>query len=89
MLMRPKHPGIEAASNEGEGPADSNISGLEDLAAFREKGGCIEDPHQDVVIDDFDTNVAVRRRRNDATNDSKHVACNLRPTGRNALVNNP
>ena len=74
--------------DEGEGPVDWNNAGPEDLAAFREKGGRMEELHEDVVVDDFDADVAVQRGRNEATNDCKHVARNLPAIGRDALVCN-
>lgn len=74
--------------DESDCPVDWNDTGPDPFAAFGEKGRRVEKFHQDVVVEDFDTDVAVQRGRDKGTDDGKHVACCLPAIGRDALVRN-
>ena len=80
--------GDGAGEDKGDGPVEGNDDCPQQLAGLGGQRRCLEKFHQDIVVDDFDANVAVKGGSNDSAKDAKHVADGLPAIRRKALVRN-
>ena len=60
--------------DKGDGPPDRYDGGVEDFPTAGDKRRCIEEVHEDVVVDDFDANVAIQSSSNESGDEGDHVA---------------
>lgn len=73
-------------NDKGEGPVDGNHEYPHDLSPLGGELWATEQILDDVLIDDFDTNVAVQSSRDDSTDHIESVGHGLRPVRIEALV---
>ena len=66
--------GDRRGDDKGDDPPDGYDGGVEYLAAAVDEWGCVEDVHQDVVVEDFDADVAVQSGGDEGGDEGDHVA---------------
>jgi hypothetical protein len=74
------------SEDEGNSPVEGNEACPEDLAAFGNESWSTEPFHQDVVVDDFDANVAVETGGDQSGDHCEDVSESLPAVGRDTLV---
>lgn len=72
--------------DEGNGPVDGYDDAPQDVAGPRGERGRAEEIHEDVVVEDFDADVAVQTGCDDAREHGENVTYGLPAVGGNALV---
>ena len=60
--------------DKGDDPPDRHDGGVEDFAAAVDERRRIEDVHEDVVVEDFDADVAIQSSGDEGGNEGNHVA---------------
>ena len=78
--------GDGGGDDEGDGPVDGDDDGPEDFAFAGGEERGVEEVHEDVVVEDFDADVAVQACGDETGGDGEHVADDLPAVGGDALV---
>jgi len=73
-------------NDKRNGPPDWDNGCVNYLAACGGKGWCAEDVYQDVVVEDFDADVAIETCGNESSDQRNHVARSLPAVDANAHV---
>ena len=60
--------------DKGDGPPDGHNGGVEDFAAAGDERRCIEEVHEDVIVENFDTDVAIQSSSDEGGNEGNHVS---------------
>ena len=60
--------------DKGDGPPDGHDGGVKDFAAAVDERRCIEDVHEDVVVENFDPNIAIQPSSDEGGDEGDHVA---------------
>lgn len=60
--------------DKGDAPPDGHDGGVKDFAAAGDERRCIEDVHEDVVVENFNTDVAIQPSSDEGGNEGDHVA---------------
>ena len=61
-------------NNKGNSPPDGYDGGVEDFAAVGNEGRCTEDVHEDVVVEDLDTDVAIQAGSDKGGDEGDHIS---------------
>ena len=60
--------------DESDGPPDRDHDGVENFSATSDERRCVEQVHEDVVVENLDTDVAVQSGSNKGGDEGDHVA---------------
>ncbi len=82
----PEEVGDGGGEDECDGPVDGDDGGPEDLTTASQEGWRVEILHADIVVEDFDADVAVECSSDEAADDGEDIARGLPAVGRDALV---
>lgn len=72
--------------DEGDDPVEGHDAGPENLSLLRDERGSIEKLHKDIVVENFDSNIAIKCSSDQTTNNCEHVSHNLPAIGRYSLI---
>ena len=60
--------------DKGDSPPDGHDGGVVDFAAMGNERRCTEDVHEDVVVEDLDTDVAIQSGSDEGGDEGDHIS---------------
>jgi hypothetical protein len=86
QAREPEEIGDGGGQDECNGPVDGDDACPKNLTAAGQERGCVEELHEEVVVENLDADVAVECCCDEAADDCKDITYDLPAVGRDALI---